>query len=100
LKVKEKEKEKEKERRKRRRRRRKGEREGRASVFALLLSLSGRASIYSGDALHCSLCRTVETGKQQKKNKEKEKEKEKGKVAPLFLLFVSLFHVVPLFTKE
>jgi hypothetical protein len=44
----------------------------------------------------------VETGKQQKKNKEKEKEKEKekGKVAPLFLLFVSLFHVVPLFTKE
>jgi hypothetical protein len=40
----------------------------------------------------------VETGKQQKKNKEKEK--EKGKVAPLFLLFVSLFHVVPLFTKE
>jgi hypothetical protein len=96
LKVKEKEKEKEKERRK-----------GRShlcfcssSVFALLLSLSGRASIYSGDALHCSLCRTVETGKQQKKNKEKEKEKEKGKVAPLFLLFVSLFHVVPLFTKE
>jgi hypothetical protein len=92
LKVKEKEKEKEKERRK-----------GRShlcfcssSVFALLLSLSGRASIYSGDALHCSLCRTVETGKQQ----NKEKEKENGKVAPLFLLFVSLFHVLPLFTKE
>jgi hypothetical protein len=56
----------------------------------------GRASVYSGEALHCS--REQWRMKQQKK--EKEKEKEKGKAAPLFLLFFSLFEAAPLFTVE